>query len=75
MDVVSGESHLASTEKYGSDCARPNFTAPLTTENVAELKCGRLGIGRTEVRSVHSDSRSGHVFSDANQRERFASPL
>src|SRR5882724_4279779 len=64
LDIVSGESLFASSDKYESGCGWPSFTKPIEPANVSELKDSTHGMIRTEVRSTHGDSHLGHVFSD-----------
>src|SRR5262249_36715695 len=64
VDVVSGEPLFASTDKFDSGTGWPSFTQPLVKENVTEKTDTKLGMSRTEVRSVHGQSHLGHVFND-----------
>jgi peptide-methionine (R)-S-oxide reductase len=64
VDIVSGEPLFASSDKYGSGCGWPSFTKPIDPAYVKELQDTTHGMLRTEVRSVHSDSHLGHVFTD-----------
>ena len=64
VDIVSGEPLFASSSKYESGCGWPSFTKPIDAVNVTEIKDTSHGMLRTEVRSSHSDSHLGHVFTD-----------
>ena len=64
VDIVSGESLFASSDKYESGCGWPSFTKPIEPAYVEELEDASLGMVRTEVRSKHGDSHLGHVFPD-----------
>lgn len=64
VDVISGEPLFSSREKYDSGTGWPSFTRPLSSDAVTEQKDQKLGMVRTEVRSLRSDSHLGHVFSD-----------
>jgi methionine-R-sulfoxide reductase len=64
VDVVSGEPLFSSLDKYESGTGWPSFTKPLEKSNVKTGTDYKLGIPRTEVRSVHADSHLGHVFDD-----------
>jgi len=64
VDVVSGEPLFSSLDKYESGTGWPSFTKPLEKANVKTSTDYRLGMPRTQVRSVHGDSHLGHVFDD-----------
>jgi peptide-methionine (R)-S-oxide reductase len=64
VDIVSGEPLFASSDKFESGCGWPSFTKPIEPANVNELRDDSHGMIRTEVRSTHSDSHLGHVFTD-----------
>jgi methionine-R-sulfoxide reductase len=64
VDVVSGEPLFSSLDKYDSGTGWPSFTKPLDKANVKVRTDYKLGLPRTEVRSVHADSHLGHVFDD-----------
>ena len=64
VDVVSGEAHFASTDKFDSGTGWPSFTRPLESQNVAEHVDSSHGMRRVEVRSAEADSHLGHVFPD-----------
>jgi peptide-methionine (R)-S-oxide reductase len=72
VDVVSGEPLFASVDKFDSGSGWPSFTRPLadgTGSNVVEKRDFSHLMLRTEVRSAHSDSHLGHVFSDGPRSE------
>ena len=64
VDIVSGEPLFASSDKFESHCGWPSFTKPIVPTNISELRDASHGMVRTEVRSTHSDSHLGHVFTD-----------
>src|SRR6516164_9556272 len=64
VDIVSGETLFASSDKYESGCGWPSFTKPIVSANINELRDTSHGMTRTEVRSTHGDSHLGHVFPD-----------
>src|SRR5262252_3506190 len=64
VDVVSGEPLFSSLDKYDSGTGWPSFTKPLEKSNVKTDTDYKLGMPRTEVRSVHANSHLGHVFND-----------
>jgi len=64
VDIVSGEPHFSSLDKYDAGCGWPSFTKPLEPDNLTERTDFKLFLPRTEVRSKHSDSHLGHVFND-----------
>jgi methionine-R-sulfoxide reductase len=64
VDVVSGEPLFSSLDKYESGTGWPSFTKPLEKANVKTVADFKIGLPRTEVRSVHADSHLGHVFDD-----------
>jgi methionine-R-sulfoxide reductase len=64
VDVVSGEPLFSSLDKYDSGTGWPSFTKPLEKANVKVKTDYKIGLPRTEVRSVHADSHLGHVFDD-----------
>ena len=61
VDVVSGEPLFASSDKFDPGTGWPSFTRPIEPAGVNDVPDGTSGI---EVRSAHSDSHLGHVFSD-----------
>jgi methionine-R-sulfoxide reductase len=64
VDVVSGEPLFSSLDKYESGTGWPSFTKPLEKANVKTGTDFKIGLPRTEVRSMHADSHLGHVFDD-----------
>ena len=64
VDIVSGEPLFSSLDKYDSKTGWPAFKKPLAPENIVTKPDKKLFFQRTEVRSKHSDSHLGHVFSD-----------
>lgn len=64
VDIVSGEPLFSSKDKYESGTGWPSFTRPLEPKNIKTGTDLKLGIPRSEVRSVHADSHLGHVFDD-----------
>ncbi|MCJ7783144.1 MAG: peptide-methionine (R)-S-oxide reductase MsrB [Desulfobacterales bacterium] len=64
VDIVSGEPLFSSIDKFDSGTGWPSFTKPLEPGNVVEKKDRSFFMTRTEVRSKHGDSHSGHVFND-----------
>ncbi len=64
VDIVSGEPLFSSIDKFDSGSGWPSFTKPLVAANINELEDRNLFTTRTEVRSRHADSHSGHVFED-----------
>lgn len=62
MDIVSGEPLFSSRDKYDAGCGWPSFSKPLGSLTTrADYK---IGVERTEVRSLNADSHLGHVFAD-----------
>jgi peptide methionine sulfoxide reductase msrA/msrB len=64
VDIVSGEPLFSSVDKFDSGTGWPSFTKPLEPGNVLEKQDRSFFMTRTEVRSKHGDSHSGHVFND-----------
>jgi peptide methionine sulfoxide reductase msrA/msrB len=64
VDIVSGEPLFSSVDKFDSGTGWPSFTKPLEPGNVLEKQDRSFFMMRTEVRSKHGDSHSGHVFND-----------
>jgi len=62
--IVSGEPLFSSKDKFDSGTGWPSFTKPLNPAEIEEKTDFKLGIPRTEVRSVKGDSHLGHVFRD-----------
>ncbi len=64
VDLVSKKPLFSSKDKYNSGCGWPAFTKPINNGYVDEKQDLSHGMFRTEVRSHHSDSHLGHVFTD-----------
>lgn len=64
VDIISGEPLFSSVDKFDSGTGWPSFTKPLIEENIKEDTDTKLGMARTEVRSLEGDSHLGHVFPD-----------
>jgi peptide-methionine (R)-S-oxide reductase len=64
VDIVSGEPLFSSLDKFDSGTGWPSFTKPINEKFVAEHQDYKLGMKRTEVRSMNGDSHLGHVFED-----------
>ncbi len=64
VDVVSGEPLFSSLDKYDSGSGWPSFTKPLAERALTTRTDRKLGVPRTEVRSMGADSHLGHVFDD-----------
>ena len=64
IDLLSGVPLFASFHKFESQCGWPSFSDCISLENLKRIDDDSLGIRRTEVRGMLSDSHLGHVFSD-----------
>lgn len=64
LDVVSGEPLFSSLDKYDSGSGWPSFSKPLDVKDLKFKKDFKIGVERTEVRSLGADSHLGHVFDD-----------
>ena|SRR5215469_6817237 len=64
VDLVSGQPLFASSDRYESRTQRLNFTRPIDPANISEVHNTSHGMIRTEVRSAHTQSHLGHLFSD-----------
>ena len=64
VDFASGEPLFSSLDKFDSGTGWPSFTRPLEPANITTRTDRKLGVARTEARSVHADSHLGHVFDD-----------
>src|SRR5215470_1981606 len=64
VDLVSGEALFASSDRYESRTRCLNFTRPIDPANVNEVHNTSHGMIWTEVRSAHTQSHLGHLFSD-----------
>ncbi|WP_180143002.1 peptide-methionine (S)-S-oxide reductase MsrA [Desulfoluna butyratoxydans] len=64
VDIISGAPLFSSTDKFVSGTGWPSFTRPLKTADIDEVEDSSFFMKRVEVRSGHSDSHLGHVFTD-----------
>lgn len=64
VDVITGEPLFSSEDKFDSGSGWPSFTKPIDKEAVSEHLDTSHGMHRTEVKSSHSGSHLGHVFTD-----------
>lgn len=64
VDIISGVPLFLSSDKFDSKSGWPSFTKPLDTSEIIENEDYKLGVPRTEVKSVSSGAHLGHVFSD-----------
>ena len=64
VDIISGKPLFSSVHKFESQCGWPSFFDILVPENIMTKVDPSHGMERVEVRSVHSDSHLGHVFTD-----------
>lgn len=64
VDIVSGKPLFSSKDKFNSGCGWPAFSKPINKGYIKEKQDFSHGMFRTEVRSTHSDSHLGHVFTD-----------
>ncbi len=62
--IISGAPLFSSKDKFDSGTGWPSFTKPVDPAAIEEKTDFKLGIPRTEVRSVKGDSHLGHVFKD-----------
>ena len=69
VDIVSGEPLFSSIDKFDSGCGWPSFTKPLEEQYITNHSDYSNDMERTEVRSAHSDSHLGHVFSDGPKEQ------
>ena len=69
VDIISGKPLFSSKDKFNSGCGWPAFTKPINKGYTREKNDFSHGMFRTEVRSTHSDSHLGHVFSDGPKKE------
>lgn len=63
VDIVSGKPLFSSVDKYDSGCGWPSFTRPIQEEIIEKSLDMKIGVPRTEVKSVDG-SHLGHVFDD-----------
>lgn len=64
VDITSGEPLFLSEDKFDSGCGWPAFSKPIEEESVEYVEDNSFNMRRVEVRTKHSDSHLGHVFSD-----------
>jgi peptide methionine sulfoxide reductase msrA/msrB len=64
VDIISGAPLFSSTDKYKSGTGWPSFTRPIGGADIDEVEDKSFFMRRVEVRSGHSDSHLGHVFTD-----------
>lgn len=64
VDKLSKKPLFASSDKFDAGCGWPSFSRPIVSNYLDEKKDYSLGMDRTEVRSISSDSHLGHVFND-----------
>lgn len=64
VDKLSKKPLFASSDKFDAGCGWPSFSRPIVSNYLGEKKDYSLGMDRTEVRSISSDSHLGHVFND-----------
>lgn len=64
VDIVGGEVLFSSTDKFDSGCGWPSFSKPVNKNSILERSDFSMGMIRTEVRSLKSNSHLGHVFDD-----------
>ncbi|MDR1774717.1 MAG: peptide-methionine (S)-S-oxide reductase MsrA [Clostridioides sp.] len=64
VDIVSGEVLFTSKDKFHSSCGWPAFSKPVKDVAVSTRSDYSMGMLRTEVRSMGSNSHLGHVFDD-----------
>jgi methionine-R-sulfoxide reductase len=64
VDLITGEPHFSSLDKFDSGTGWPSFTKPISKERVVEKRDSSYGMERTEVRSSKSNSHLGHIFED-----------
>jgi len=62
--IISGAPLFSSKDKFDSGTGWPSFTKPVDPAAIDEKTDFKLGLPRTEVRSVKGDSHLGHVFKD-----------
>jgi methionine-R-sulfoxide reductase len=64
VDVISGEALFSSQDKYDSGTGWPSFSRPIDPTRITTRADHALGVQRTEIRTVGSDSHLGHLFPD-----------
>lgn len=64
VDITSGEPLFLSEDKFESGCGWPAFSRPIEEGSIQYVEDNSFQMRRIEVRTKHSDSHLGHVFSD-----------
>lgn len=64
VDVISGEPLFSSTDKFDSGTGWPSFSRPIDVHGIKTQQDSGLGMDRTEVKAMESNSHLGHVFND-----------
>lgn len=64
VDITSGEPLFLSDDKFDSGCGWPAFSRPIEESSIQYVEDNSFNMRRVEVRTKHSDSHLGHVFSD-----------
>lgn len=64
VDIISGAPLFSSTHKYKSGTGWPSFYTFVEGADIVEVEDNSFFMKRVEVRSGHSDSHLGHVFTD-----------
>lgn len=67
VDIVSGEPLFSSKDKYDAGCGWPSFTKPIDQSATKAHRDSSFGMERTEIKSAHTNSHLGHVFTDGPQ--------
>lgn len=67
VDKLSKKPLFASSDKFDAGCGWPSFSRPIVSNYLEEKDDYSLGMNRTEVRSISSNSHLGHVFPDGPQ--------
>lgn len=62
--VCCGAPLFDAAQKFDAGCGWPSFSAPLTTDNIAEALDVSHGMHRTEVVCSQCGAHLGHVFPD-----------
>jgi len=64
VDIISGAPLFSSTDKFKSGTGWPSFNRSIEHADIDEVEDASFFIKRVEVRSAHSDSHLGHLFTD-----------
>ena len=64
VDIISGAPLFSSTDKFKSGTGWPSFTHHLENADIDKVEDTSFFMKRVEVRSAHSDSHLGHLFTD-----------